>query len=201
MLDVGRATTVAPPHWLDHPPLPSPRRLLLSLTHTYTILYSQTVPLPALRLRGADRPAVRGQGAGVLAGGLLHGEDDHDPVRPVLSLLFRCCVSIFHLRSSLVGSSVMLREMCDLIHAYICLCRYLLGQEYLGLHVGPEPTTDRYVAIVHGDTPDLIQVRTCRSRRTRARKEGQSGGLMWLPRGLWCVPVCLSLGGCLCHRS
>lgn len=36
--------------------------------------------------------------------------------------------------------------------------RYLLGQEYMGLHVGPEPTTDRYVAIVHGDTDDLIQV-------------------------------------------
>lgn len=39
------------------------------------------------------------------------------------------------------------------------MIRYLLGQEYMGLHVGPEPTTDRYVAIVHGDTDDVIQVR------------------------------------------
>lgn len=38
------------------------------------------------------------------------------------------------------------------------MIRYLLGQEYMGLHVGPEPTTDRYVAIVHGDTDDVIQV-------------------------------------------
>jgi hypothetical protein len=38
------------------------------------------------------------------------------------------------------------------------MIRYLLGKEYMGLHVGPEPTTDRYVAIVHGDTDDVIQV-------------------------------------------
>ena len=37
------------------------------------------------------------------------------------------------------------------------MIRYLLGQEYLGLHVGPEPTTDRYVAIVHGEVDDVIQ--------------------------------------------
>ncbi|TFJ80894.1 hypothetical protein NSK_007785 [Nannochloropsis salina CCMP1776] len=36
------------------------------------------------------------------------------------------------------------------------MIRYLLGREYLGLHVGPEPTTDRYVAIVHGDVDDVI---------------------------------------------
>jgi len=33
--------------------------------------------------------------------------------------------------------------------------RYLLEREYPGAHIGPEPTTDRFVAVMHGNT-DLV---------------------------------------------
>lgn len=28
--------------------------------------------------------------------------------------------------------------------------KYLLGRDYPGTHIGPEPTTDRFVAVFHG---------------------------------------------------
>ncbi|XP_032533385.1 EH domain-containing protein 2-like, partial [Chiroxiphia lanceolata] len=34
--------------------------------------------------------------------------------------------------------------------------QYLLEQEIPGARVGPEPTTDSFVAVMHGDTPELI---------------------------------------------
>lgn len=34
--------------------------------------------------------------------------------------------------------------------------RHLLGRDYPGLNIGPEPTTDRFVAIVHGDGDQRI---------------------------------------------
>ena len=42
---------------------------------------------------------------------------------------------------------------CIIIHynSLICavLCRYLLESDYPGMNIGPEPTTDRFVAIMH----------------------------------------------------
>ena len=29
--------------------------------------------------------------------------------------------------------------------------RYLLGRDFPGQHIGPEPTTDRFIAVMHGD--------------------------------------------------
>jgi len=34
--------------------------------------------------------------------------------------------------------------------------RHLLGRDYPGLRIGPEPTTDKFVAVVHGTTDQLI---------------------------------------------
>jgi hypothetical protein len=34
--------------------------------------------------------------------------------------------------------------------------KHLLGQDYPGMRVGPEPTTDRFVALVHGEQEQLI---------------------------------------------
>ncbi|KDD73486.1 hypothetical protein H632_c2126p0 [Helicosporidium sp. ATCC 50920] len=31
--------------------------------------------------------------------------------------------------------------------------KFLLGQDYPGIHIGPEPTTDRFVVVEHGPTP------------------------------------------------
>ncbi len=28
--------------------------------------------------------------------------------------------------------------------------KHLLGREYPGIHIGPEPTTDRFVVVMHG---------------------------------------------------
>ena len=33
---------------------------------------------------------------------------------------------------------------------------YLLGQNYAGSHIGPEPTTDKFVAIMHGESDRII---------------------------------------------
>jgi EH domain-containing protein 1 len=30
--------------------------------------------------------------------------------------------------------------------------RYLLGRDFPGQHIGPEPTTDRFIAVMHGTT-------------------------------------------------
>lgn len=34
--------------------------------------------------------------------------------------------------------------------------RHLLGRDYPGLRIGPEPTTDKFVAVTHGDTDQVI---------------------------------------------
>ncbi|CAK0806665.1 unnamed protein product, partial [Prorocentrum cordatum] len=34
--------------------------------------------------------------------------------------------------------------------------RHLLGRDYPGLRIGPEPTTDKFVAVVHGDNDQVI---------------------------------------------
>lgn len=39
------------------------------------------------------------------------------------------------------------------------MIRYLLGQDFPGMHCGPEPTTDRFMAIVHGEEDSVIEVR------------------------------------------
>lgn len=45
-------------------------------------------------------------------------------------------------------------EVCTLT---MCCCagkttfiKHLLGREYPGIHIGPEPTTDRFVVVMHG---------------------------------------------------
>ena len=34
--------------------------------------------------------------------------------------------------------------------------RYLLGTDFPGQRIGPEPTTDRFVAVVHGDDEHIV---------------------------------------------
>mmetsp|Transcript_141418 Transcript_141418/g.249857 ORF Transcript_141418/g.249857 Transcript_141418/m.249857 type:complete len:498 (-) Transcript_141418:68-1561(-) len=34
--------------------------------------------------------------------------------------------------------------------------RHLLGRDYPGLHIGPEPTTDKFVAVAHGTSDELV---------------------------------------------
>ena len=34
--------------------------------------------------------------------------------------------------------------------------RYLLEQDFPGIHIGPEPTTDRFIAVMHGDQDRII---------------------------------------------
>ena len=34
--------------------------------------------------------------------------------------------------------------------------RYLLGTDYQGMRVGPEPTTDKFISIMHGDSDNVI---------------------------------------------
>jgi hypothetical protein len=43
------------------------------------------------------------------------------------------------------------------------MIRYLLGQDFPGMHCGPEPTTDRFMAIVHGEEDSVIEVSVTRS--------------------------------------
>jgi hypothetical protein len=35
--------------------------------------------------------------------------------------------------------------------------KHLIGSEYPGMHIGPEPTTDKFVAVVHGETGKYIK--------------------------------------------
>lgn len=35
--------------------------------------------------------------------------------------------------------------------------RHLLGMDYPGMHIGPEPTTDRFIAVVHGENERVIK--------------------------------------------
>ena len=35
--------------------------------------------------------------------------------------------------------------------------RHLIGCEYPGMHIGPEPTTDRFIAVVHGENERVIK--------------------------------------------
>ena len=35
--------------------------------------------------------------------------------------------------------------------------KHLIGAEYPGIHIGPEPTTDRFIAVVHGETEKVIK--------------------------------------------
>lgn len=35
--------------------------------------------------------------------------------------------------------------------------RHLIGTDYPGMHIGPEPTTDRFIAIVHGENERVIK--------------------------------------------
>jgi hypothetical protein len=39
------------------------------------------------------------------------------------------------------------------------MVQYLLGQAFPGMHTGPEPTTDRFIAVVHGNEEKIIQAR------------------------------------------
>lgn len=34
--------------------------------------------------------------------------------------------------------------------------RYLLGEDFPGIRIGPEPTTDKFIAIMHGETQSII---------------------------------------------
>lgn len=44
---------------------------------------------------------------------------------------------------------------CMVLSVYACF-RYLLEQDYPGGRIGPEPTTDCFTAIMHGDVPGVI---------------------------------------------
>lgn len=35
-------------------------------------------------------------------------------------------------------------------------CSYLLEQDFPGMRIGPEPTTDSFIAVMHGDTEGVI---------------------------------------------
>ena len=35
--------------------------------------------------------------------------------------------------------------------------KHLVGAEYPGIHIGPEPTTDRFIAVVHGEQDKVIK--------------------------------------------
>lgn len=35
--------------------------------------------------------------------------------------------------------------------------RHLIGMDYPEIHIGPEPTTDRFIAVMHGDEPKVIK--------------------------------------------
>ena len=34
--------------------------------------------------------------------------------------------------------------------------KYLLERDFPGIHIGPEPTTDRFIAIMHGDQDGIV---------------------------------------------
>ncbi len=36
------------------------------------------------------------------------------------------------------------------MHRKTTFIKYLLGRDYPGCHIGPEPTTDRFVVVMHG---------------------------------------------------
>ena len=45
----------------------------------------------------------------------------------------------------------------QLLTVSLCLCvRYLLERDFPGAHIGPEPTTDRFVAVMHGSDERII---------------------------------------------
>lgn len=51
----------------------------------------------------------------------------------------------------------LLRANVDNNHPLLCvLARYLLEQEIPGSRVGPEPTTDCFTAIMHGEVENVI---------------------------------------------
>ncbi len=35
--------------------------------------------------------------------------------------------------------------------------RNLIGADYPGIHIGPEPTTDKFIAVVHGENGRVIK--------------------------------------------
>lgn len=36
------------------------------------------------------------------------------------------------------------------------MCSYLLEQDFPGMRIGPEPTTDSFIAVMHGDTEGVV---------------------------------------------
>lgn len=44
----------------------------------------------------------------------------------------------------------VLLVLCSSFTGKTTFIKYLLGRDYPGTHIGPEPTTDRFVAVFHG---------------------------------------------------
>lgn len=42
------------------------------------------------------------------------------------------------------------------ISSLLSLNSYLLEQDFPGMRIGPEPTTDSFIAVMHGDTEGVI---------------------------------------------
>ena len=55
------------------------------------------------------------------------------------------------------SSSVILLISRYVTHFRYVINRHLIQQDYPEIHIGPEPTTDRFVAIVHGDEEKIIK--------------------------------------------
>ena len=64
--------------------------------------------------------------------------------------MYRGCKVTGQLRQWTIKKSIT-RDPCLLL-----LPRYLLEQDFPGMRIGPEPTTDSFIAVMHGDTEGLI---------------------------------------------
>lgn len=51
-----------------------------------------------------------------------------------------------------------IRSVYRHLNASFCCCfnRYLLEQDFPGMRIGPEPTTDSFIAVMHGNMEGLI---------------------------------------------
>jgi hypothetical protein len=68
--------------------------------------------------------------------------------------------SSFHL-SPLLDAEIESKPTVLLIGQYstgkTTFISYLLGKKYPSAHIGPEPTTDKFIAVVHGPTQKVIK--------------------------------------------
>lgn len=110
-----------------------------------------------------------------------------------------CCVNYSLFTPDVISSDCYrTTKSTDCQLFYASCCSYLLEQDFPGMRIGPEPTTDSFIAVMHSDIEGLVPGNALVVDPKKPFRKLNAFGNAFLNRSVWPRVIYLHHNLCFC---